>query len=78
MKNKVLAATFGALIASCLVGCGNDSPQALIAAAKASRDKHDDKTAIIQIKNALQADPNSGEARYLLGSLLFDRSESVV
>ena len=77
MKNKALAATFGVLIAAGLVGCGNDSPQALIASAKASRDKHDDKTAIIQVKNALQADPNSGEARYLLGSILLDEGDFV-
>ena len=77
MNKNALATAVGVLIASCLVGCGNDSPQALVAAAKASRDKHDDKTAIIQVKNALQADPNSGEARYLLGSILFDEGDYV-
>ena len=77
MKNKAAAATFVVLISSCLVGCGNDSPQALIASAKASMAKNDDKTALIQIKNALQSDPNSGEARYLLGSVLLDQGDFV-
>src|ERR1700760_1685758 len=75
MKNKPAAATLAVLISSCLIGCGNNSPQALIASAKASMAKHDDKTAIIQIKNALQADPNSGEARFLPGSVLFDQGD---
>ena len=47
MKNKAAAATFAMLISSCLVGCGGDSPKALIASAKASMGKNDDKTAII-------------------------------
>ncbi len=76
MKNKAAAATFAVLISSCLIGCSGDSPQALIASAKASLAKNDDKTAVIQIKNALQADPNSGEARYLLGSMLLDQGYS--
>ncbi|MCK9686380.1 XrtA/PEP-CTERM system TPR-repeat protein PrsT [Scleromatobacter humisilvae] len=78
MKNKAAAATFAVLVASCLVGCGNKSPEAFIASAKASMAKKDDKTAIIQIKNALQADPNSGEARFLLGSMLLDQGYSEV
>lgn len=77
MKNNAAVATLALLVASCLVGCGNDSPQSLIASAKASMAKNDDKTAIIQIKNALQADPNSGEARFLLGSVLFDQGDFV-
>ena len=77
MKNKAAAATFAMLISSCLIGCSGDSPQALIASAKASMAKNDDKTAIIQIKNALQADPNSGEARFLLGSVLYDQGDFV-
>lgn len=77
MKNKAAAATFAVLISSCLVGCGNDSPKALIESARASMAKNDDKTALIQIKNALQADPNSGEARFLLGSVLLDQGDFV-
>ena len=77
MKNKAAAATLAVLISSCLVGCGNNSPQALIASARASMAKNDDKTAIIQIKNALQADPNSGEARFLLGSVLLEQGDFV-
>ena len=75
MKNKAAATTLAVLVASCLVGCGKDSPQALIASAKASMAKNDNKTALIQIKNALQADPNSGEGRFLLGSVLFDQGD---
>ena len=75
MKNKAAAAIFAVLISSCLIGCGNDSPQTLIASARASMAKNDNKTAVIQIKNALQADPNSGEARFLLGSVLLDQGD---
>ena len=77
MNHKAAAATFALLISSCLVGCGNDSPQALIASAKASMAKNDDKTALIQVKNALQADPNSGEARFVLGCVLFEQGDFV-
>ncbi|MFL6698561.1 MAG: XrtA/PEP-CTERM system TPR-repeat protein PrsT [Vitreoscilla sp.] len=77
MKNTAAAATFALLVSSGLVGCGNDSPQALIAAAKSSMAKNDDKTALVQVKNALQADPNSGEARFLLGSVLLDQGDFV-
>ncbi len=77
MKTNAAAATLAVLISSCLVGCGHDSPEALIASAKASMAKKDDKAATIQIKNALQADPNSAEARFLLGSVLLDEGDLV-
>lgn len=77
MNNQAAAATLALLISSCLVGCGNDSPPALIASAKASMAKNDDKTALIQVKNALQADPDSGEARYVLGCILFEQGDFV-
>ena len=54
-----------------LAGCGEEKPEVLIASAKESLAKNDQKTAIIQIKNALQANPNMGEARFLLGRALF-------
>lgn len=58
------------IAAGLLSACGDEKPEALIAAAKSSIEKNDQKTAIIQIKNALQADPNLPEARFLLGSAL--------
>ncbi|WP_367847331.1 XrtA/PEP-CTERM system TPR-repeat protein PrsT [Rhodoferax sp. WC2427] len=58
------------IAAGLLSACGDEKPEVLIAAAKTSLEKNDQKTAIIQIKNALQADPNLPEARFLLGSAL--------
>jgi len=54
-----------------LTGCGED-PQALLLSAKGYLAKNDSKAAIIQIKNALQRDPNSPEARFLLGSAFME------
>ncbi len=53
-----------------LTGCGDKSPQALVAAGKAAAAKQDYQTAAIQFKAALQADPNSAETNYLLGQSL--------
>lgn len=57
------------LVALLLTSC-SDKPEALIASAKDYLAKNDNKAAVIQIKNALQADPNQPEARFLLGSAL--------
>lgn len=59
-----------ALLAAFLGGCGGDSPEQLIASSKDFLAKNDSKAAVIQLKNALQADPNLGEARFLLGKAL--------
>ncbi|MEO5795519.1 MAG: XrtA/PEP-CTERM system TPR-repeat protein PrsT [Rhodoferax sp.] len=58
-----------------LSACGDEKPEVLIAAAKTSLAKNDQKTAIIQIKNALQADPNLPEARFLLGTALLNSGD---
>ncbi len=50
-----------------MTGCGNN-PEKLVASAKESLAKHDRNGAIIHLKNALQANPDLGEARLLLGS----------
>jgi putative PEP-CTERM system TPR-repeat lipoprotein len=51
-----------------LTACGGDKPEAMLASAKDYLAKNDTKAAVIQLKNALQADPSLAEARYLLGT----------
>jgi len=53
-----------------LVGCGGESPQRRLASAKEYLQKKDTKAAVIELKNALQASPDLGEARYLLGTTM--------
>ena len=50
-----------------LPACRSESPEALVASARAYQAKGDQKAAIIQLKNALQQNPTHGEARLLLG-----------
>lgn len=59
-----------ALLAAFLGGCGGDDPAQLIASGKEFMAKNDNKAAVIQLKNALQANPELGEARFLLGKAL--------
>ncbi|HEX6736193.1 MAG TPA: XrtA/PEP-CTERM system TPR-repeat protein PrsT [Azonexus sp.] len=61
-----------ALLAAFLGACGGDSPEQLLASGKEFLAKNDSKAAVIQFKNALQANPSLGEARFLLGSALLD------
>lgn len=57
-------------------GCG-DSSDAMLASAKDYLSKNDHAAATIQIKNALAKNPNSGEARFLLGRALLDSGDAV-
>jgi len=54
-------------VAVLLSGCGRNDPQALIASAKDYIAKREYSASVIQLKNALQKDPQNPEARYLLG-----------
>ena len=63
------AALLLALVAS-LQACNGPSKAQLLASAKESVGRSDWKTAIIQLKSVLQQDPESGEARALLGQSL--------
>jgi putative PEP-CTERM system TPR-repeat lipoprotein len=58
------------LALSALVGCGAPSDAELIVKAKGHLDRQDFKAAIVEFKTALQTNPQSGEARYLLGRTL--------
>lgn len=69
--------TVSLLLAALIVtACGGDSPEKLLGSAKEYMAKRDNKAAIIQIKNALQADPNQPEARFLLGKALLDSGDA--
>lgn len=71
-----LAAAIGvALVLAALTGCSGESERDLIASARAYVAKNDTKAAVIQLKTALQKNPQSGEARFLLGDLLFKNGD---
>lgn len=60
------------LIAMILAGCGGGDPNAMLASARDYMAKNDNKAAIIQLKNALQVNPDLAEARFLLGKSLLE------
>ena len=55
---------------STLVACGGGSAESMLTSGKEYLAKNDPKAATIQIKNALQKNPDSPEGRYLLGKAL--------
>ena len=75
MKNPVFEYKGKALLAALalalvLAACGGDNPDAMLASARDYLSKNDPKAAVIQIKNALQKNPELPEARFLLGQAL--------
>jgi tetratricopeptide (TPR) repeat protein len=64
-----------ALLTMLLGACGGDSPESLILSSKDYLAKKDSKAAVIQLKNALQQNPNLAEARFLLGSALLENGD---
>ncbi len=57
-------------VALALTACAGETEQSLLASAKTFIDKKDQRSAVIQLKTALQKFPNSGEGRLLLGQAL--------
>ena len=74
MKNFPKVAS-SLLLALLLNGCGGDSSESLVASSRDYLAKNDSKAAVIQLKNALQQNPNLAEARFLLGSALLDSGD---
>lgn len=65
-----------ALAAGCaLAACSGDSPETLVASAKAALAQGDTRAAAIQLKTALQRTPDAPEVRFLLGSALLEGDE---
>ncbi len=68
---KLLSLPAAVLAVAVMVsGCGTDSPDELIASAQSYLQRKDMPAAIIQLKNALKARPESAQARLLLGTAL--------
>jgi putative PEP-CTERM system TPR-repeat lipoprotein len=74
--NRLLSAVAAALaFIVWLAGCSNDTPETRLASAKHYLAQNDSKSAYIELKNALQQQPDLGEARFLLGKVMFDGGE---
>lgn len=58
-----------------LSACGSESEAELVSSARAYLQKNDQKAAVIQLKAALQLNPQSPEARFLLGDALLQSGE---
>lgn len=64
--NKIIGAFF-LVFAINITGCTEKTPEEMITSAKASIEKSDYKSAVIDLKAALQKEPQNAEARLLLG-----------
>ncbi len=67
-KHRLLVPTLLATLL--LAACGGKDPAELVGSARSLIDKGEHKTAIIELKSALQEAPEMGEARFLLGKSL--------
>ena len=75
MPSTRLSSLLALLLAGALLsGCGED-PQKMLASARQYLAKGDTNAATIQLKNALQKDPNLAEARYLFGKVLLESGD---
>ena len=82
MKRSTLAShgkrvVAAAIFASVLAACSGEKPETMIASARDYIAKNDYPAAIIQAKNALQANPELPAARYLLGLALLRSGDPV-
>lgn len=77
-RGKFGSGALMALLAAVLVsGCFEPSAEQSIKAGKTRLEKSDVRGAAIEFKNALQKDPNSAEARFLLASALLKLDDAV-
>jgi putative PEP-CTERM system TPR-repeat lipoprotein len=62
-------------LALAIAACSPNDPTALVASAKEYIAKREFNAAVIQLKNALQKEPDNAEARYLLGLASLDNGD---
>ena len=73
MKKQNKKLLFAAVLVSILeLACTDTTPEQAVTSAKAYLQKKDYKSAAIQIKNALQKNPELAEARFILGMILLN------
>ena len=75
MQRLCKATVSGLLAALLVVGCGGEKPEAMLASAKEYLAKREPNAATIQLKNALQQNPELAEARFLLGKALLESGD---
>jgi cellulose synthase operon protein C len=69
--------TLPLLLALALTACSGEKPETMLASARDYMAKDDLKSAVIQVKNALQENPDLAEARYILGVALLRGGDAV-
>src|SRR5262249_276040 len=75
-RRSLTSAGFAALlVVGLLAGCGKQSPEAQVASARQYLAKNDRTAAIVELRNALQQNPDLAEARFLLGKALLDNED---
>ncbi len=75
MRNFTYALVLGACLT--VIGCDSGSEAGMLTSAKEFIEKRDLGAASIQLKNALRKNPESGEARFLLGKVLLSQGDAV-
>ncbi|MDD2711757.1 MAG: PEP-CTERM system TPR-repeat protein PrsT, partial [Simplicispira sp.] len=70
LPSRFLAPTVFLAVALLASGCSRNNPDELIKSAEDYLSRKDAPAAVIQLKNALQAQPDSARARFLLGQAL--------
>ncbi|GGC97206.1 XrtA/PEP-CTERM system TPR-repeat protein PrsT [Undibacterium terreum] len=78
-KRTSVALISGAVLVLASLGACNkfQSADKFVSEAKQYQEKGDNKAAIIQLKNALQKDPNNAEARYMLAGIYNESGDPV-
>jgi len=66
----------GIAVLGATAGCNREDPAKFLESGRTFLEKKDYKAAVIELKNAIQAEPQNGEARYLLALALIETGET--